>query len=92
LHEPFAYGKLIEDAGFKKVVTWDISGDFLEVLEADLQQFRKKHNPQPKHIEKEDFEHFEKSWLQKIEWVRSGDMRKGILYCRRDDQKLPTMM
>jgi phosphoethanolamine N-methyltransferase len=83
LHEPFAYGKLLEDAGFKKVETWDISGDFLEVLEADLQQFRKEHNPQPKHIEKEDFEYFEKSWLQKIEWVRSGDMRKGVLYCRR---------
>ena len=32
---------------------------------------------------KEDFEYFEKSWLQKIEWVRSGDMRKGVLYCRR---------
>jgi hypothetical protein len=83
LHEPFAYGKLLEDAGFKKVVTWDISGDFLELLEVDLQRFRKEHNPRPKHFEKEDFEQTEKSWLQKIEWVRIGDMRKGILFGRR---------
>jgi phosphoethanolamine N-methyltransferase len=83
LHEPFAYGKLLEDAGFKKVVSWDVSGDFLELLEAELQRFRKEHNPRPKHFEKEDFEHTEKSWLQKIEWVRIGDMRKGVLYGRR---------
>lgn len=83
LHEPFAYGKLLEDAGFKKVVTWDVSGDFLELLEAELQRFHKEHNPRPKHFEKEDFEHTEKSWLQKIEWVRIGDMRKGVLYGRR---------
>lgn len=83
LHEPFAYGKLLEDAGLKKVVTWDVSGDFLELLEAELQRFRKEHNPLPKHFEKEDFEHIEKSWLQKIEWVRIGDMRKGVLYGRR---------
>ena len=83
LHEPFAYGKLLEDVGFKKVVPWDVSGDFLELLEAELQRFRKEHNPRPKHFEKEDFEHTEKSWLQKIEWVRIGDMRKGILYGRR---------
>ena len=83
LHEPFAYGKLLEDAGLKKVVTWDVSGDFLELLEAELQRFHKEHNPRPKHFEKEDFEHFEKSWLQKIEWVRIGDMRKGVLYGRR---------
>ena len=83
LHEPFAYGKLLEDAGFKKVVTWDVSGDFLELLEAELQRFHKEHNPRPKHFGKEDFEHTEKSWLQKIEWVRIGDMRKGVLYGRR---------
>jgi phosphoethanolamine N-methyltransferase len=83
LHEPFAYGKLLEDAGFKKVVTWDVSGDFLELLEAELQRFYKEHNPRPKHFEKEDFEHTEKSWLQKIQWVRIGDMRKGVLYGRR---------
>ena len=83
LHEPFAYGKLLEDAGFEKVVTWDVSGDFLELLEAELQRFRKEHNPRPKHFEKEDFEHTEKSWLQKIEWVRIGDMKKGVLYGRR---------
>jgi phosphoethanolamine N-methyltransferase len=83
LHEPFAYGKLLEDAGFKKVVSWDVSGDFLELLEAELQRFRKEHNPRPKHFEKENFEHTEKSWLQKIGWVRIGDMRKGVLYGRR---------
>ena len=83
LHEPFAYGKLLEDAGFEKVVTWDVSGDFLELLEAELQRFHKEHNPRPKHFEEEDFEHTEKSWLQKIEWVRIGDMRKGVLYGRR---------
>jgi len=83
LHEPFAYGKLLEDAGFKKVTSWDVSGDFLELLEAELQRFRKEHNPRPEHIEKEDFEHTEKSWLQKIEWVRTRDMRKGILYGSR---------
>ncbi len=80
LHGPFAYGKLLEDAGFKKVVTWDVSGDFLELLEVELERFREEHNPRPKHFGKDDFEHFEKSWLKKIEWVRSGDMRKGILY------------
>ena len=83
LHEPFAYGKLLEDAGFKRVVTRDVSSDFLELLEAELQRFRKEHNLRPKHFEKEDFEHIEKSWLQKIEWVRIGDMRKGVLYGRR---------
>ncbi len=83
LHGPFAYGKLLEDAGFKKVVSWDVSGDFLELLEVELERFREEHNPRPKHFEKDDFEHFEKSWLKKIKWVRSGDMRKGLLYGRR---------
>ena len=83
LHEPFAYGKLLEDAGFKKVVAWDVSGDFLKQLETELELFRKEHKPRPKHYTKEDFEHFEKSWLKKIEWVRSGDMRKGVLYGKR---------
>ncbi len=83
LHGPFTYGNLLEDAGFKKVVTWDVSGDFLKLLEVELERLREEHNPRPKHFEKDDFEHFEMSWLKKIEWVRSGDMRKGVMYGRR---------
>jgi len=83
LHEPLAYGKLLEDSGFKQVEASDVSSDFLEMLETELDQFRKYHNPRPKHIEKQDFDSIEKSWLEKIEWVRSGDMRKGIIYGRK---------
>ena len=80
LHEPFVYGKLLEDAGFKQVEAWDVSKNFLEMLEVELEQFRKKHNPKPENMQKVDFDSFEKSWLEKIGWVRTGDMRKGILY------------
>lgn len=83
LHEPIAYGQLLEDAGFKEVEAKDVSSDFLDMLEMELERFRKEHNLDPKLITKADCENFEKSWLVKIEWVRSGDMRKGILYGRK---------
>jgi phosphoethanolamine N-methyltransferase len=82
LHEPFEYGKMLQDAGFKQVDVRDVSSDFLEMLETELEQFRKDFNPLPINFEKVDYEDLEKSWLAKIEWVRSRDMRKGILYGR----------
>ena len=83
LHEPVAYGILLKDAGFKQVKAMDVSSDFLEMLETELDQFRKNHNPRPKHIEKRDYDSIEKSWIEKIEWVHSGDMRKGIIHGRK---------
>ncbi len=83
LHEPVAYGILLKDTGFKQVKAMDVSSDFLEMLETELDQFRKIHNPRPKHIERRDYDSIEKSWIEKIEWVHSGDMRKGIIYGRK---------
>ncbi|MBW1840194.1 MAG: methyltransferase domain-containing protein [Deltaproteobacteria bacterium] len=82
LHEPFEYGKMLEAAGFKQVEAKDVSSDFLEMLENELEQFRKDFNPLTINFDKFDYEGIKKSWLSKIEWVRSRDMRRGILYGR----------
>jgi phosphoethanolamine N-methyltransferase len=83
LHEPFAYGKLLEDAGFKQVKTKDVSMEFLEMLETELERFRNNSHQLLENFTKDDYESIEKSWLEKIEWVRKGDMRKGILFGRQ---------
>ncbi len=83
LHEPLAYGKLLEDVGFKQVEAKDVSIDFLEMLETELERFRNNGHQLSENFTKDDRESIEKSWLTKIEWVRSGDMRKGILFGRQ---------
>ena len=83
LHEPLAYGKLLEDAGFKQVEAKDVSTDFLKMLETELERFRNNSHQLSENFTKDDYESIEKSWLTKIEWVRNGDMRKGILFGRK---------
>ncbi len=83
LHDPVAYGNLLKEAGFKQVKAMDVSTAFLEMLETELSRFRRNHNPRPHLIDRQDYEHMEKSWLEKIAWVRSGDMRKGLIYGKK---------
>ncbi len=77
LHTPEDYRALIEDAGFMQVTGEDISGRFIEILEADLERI------DGLEIEPSLRDKLAASWQQKLARSRGGDHRWGLFTARK---------
>jgi phosphoethanolamine N-methyltransferase len=82
---PINYGKVLESAGFKKVLAKDETNKFIEILKKEINKFKNKNIKKPfiNDFSQEDYDHILKGWNDKIIRCGQGDQRWGAFYAEK---------
>ncbi|XP_062521240.1 uncharacterized protein LOC134196183 [Corticium candelabrum] len=73
-----SYGKIIEEAGFTKVVAEDKTSMFVSVLTEELTKFRKEKDSFIKEFTAEDYDAIVSGWAAKLERCQVGQQKWGL--------------
>lgn len=83
LYTPAEYGKFLEKAGFSEVHAEDRTSQFIEVIEAELQNAEKSKDTFIQEFSEEDYLAIINGWRDKQQRSKSGDQRWGLFYAKR---------
>lgn len=78
LVEPAAYGKLLEEAGFKDVIVEDATPKFVEILKSEPVRLAANREDFLGSFSEEDLNYLVDRWAMKVRFCDAGDMKWGI--------------
>lgn len=78
LHTPANYGKIMEKAGFSKVLALNNTEYFLEILNEELTKFTGIKKEMIKEYSEKDYEDISRGWKNKLERCNAGDQVWGF--------------
>lgn len=76
--EPRQYGELLRGAGFADVVVDDATGQFVEILEREMDHLVTHRSKFLSSFSEEDLNYLVDRWAMKVRFCREGDMKWGI--------------
>ncbi|GLT65262.1 hypothetical protein SLA2020_377010 [Shorea laevis] len=83
LHDVNAYGQMLRDAGFDKVVAEDRTDQFIQVLQRELHSVEKEKNTFIQDFSEEDYNDIVGGWKAKLVRSSSGEQRWGLSFAKK---------
>ncbi|GKV23689.1 hypothetical protein SLEP1_g33391 [Rubroshorea leprosula] len=84
LHDVKAYGQMLRDAGFDKVVAEDRTDQFIQVLQRELHSVEKGKNTFIQDFSEEDYNDIVGGWKAKLVRSSSGEQRWGLFFAKKN--------
>ncbi|XP_057465353.1 phosphomethylethanolamine N-methyltransferase-like [Actinidia eriantha] len=84
LHSVEAYGQMLRDAGFDKVIAEDRTDQFMEVLQKELNVVEKEKEEFIKNFSEEDYNDIVDGWNAKLVRSSSGEQRWGLFIAKKN--------
>lgn len=83
LHDVEAYGQMLRDAGFEEVTAEDRTGQFIEVLQRELNVVEKEKYEFIRDFSEEDYNDIVGGWKAKLIRSKSGEQRWGLFIAKK---------
>jgi phosphoethanolamine N-methyltransferase len=83
LTDPASYGKLLEGAGFTKVVVEDATDRFVDILERESRRLNADRADFLASFSEKDMNYLLDRWAMKVRFCQAGDMKWGIYLADR---------
>ncbi|XP_072106964.1 uncharacterized protein [Mobula birostris] len=77
------YGKLLEEAGFVRVLAQDRTKQFLDVLEVELRDLEENKTAFLQDFAEDDYCYIVRGWQAKMSRCEAGDQRWGLFYAEK---------
>ncbi|XP_060205454.1 phosphoethanolamine N-methyltransferase 2-like isoform X1 [Lycium barbarum] len=84
LYDVEAYGQMLRDAGFHEVVAEDRTGQFIEVLQKELDTVEKEREAFIHEFSEQDYNEIVGGWKSKLVRSSSGEQRWGLFIAKKN--------